>query len=140
MRLVRTALSDIGFKKHRLYEMNFLLSSEFSLGDIREINEQSVATVDLATASFPCTDLSLAGNRKGVAGKQSGAFHEFARILEEMGPCRPAIFEIGKQLSGGAVRRQLPLVSATRPTCLVEFLAPPPQSSVNNFSVHCGGQ
>jgi DNA (cytosine-5)-methyltransferase 1 len=99
--LVRTALNAVGFtvsfandiepKKHRIYEMIFGPSPEFALGDIRNISGQNVATVDLATASFPCTDLSLAGNRKGLAGEQSGAFHEFARVLEEMGSRRPPL-------------------------------------------------
>ena len=40
------------------------------------------APVDLVTASFPCTDLSLAGNRSGLAGKHSSAFWALIRILE----------------------------------------------------------
>jgi DNA (cytosine-5)-methyltransferase 1 len=36
---------------------------------------------DLASASFPCVDLSLAGNMKGLNGAQSGAFYGFLRVL-----------------------------------------------------------
>lgn len=42
-------------------------------------------SVDIATASFPCVDLSLAGYRKGLEGEQSGLFFEFCRVLREMG-------------------------------------------------------
>src|SRR6185312_1790328 len=38
----------------------------------------------LATASFPCVDLSLAGNRKGLAGVDSGAFYGFIRVLRTL--------------------------------------------------------
>lgn len=89
-RLFRVAFAnDIEAKKERLYRRNFKNTSEFKLGDIREIRGADVPSVDLATASFPCTDLSLAGNRKGLKGEQSGAFHEFARIIEEMDGRRP---------------------------------------------------
>lgn len=81
--------NDIEEKKQRLYERNFGVSGEFRLADIRDLGGADVPSVDLATASFPCTDLSLAGNRKGLKGEQSGAFHEFARIVDEMGARRP---------------------------------------------------
>jgi DNA (cytosine-5)-methyltransferase 1 len=35
----------------------------------------------LYTASFPCTDLSLAGDRRGLAGAESGSLHAFLQIL-----------------------------------------------------------
>lgn len=34
----------------------------------------------LLCGGFPCQDLSVAGQRKGLAGDRSGLFHEFARI------------------------------------------------------------
>ncbi|MEM9751563.1 MAG: DNA (cytosine-5-)-methyltransferase, partial [Pseudomonadota bacterium] len=37
---------------------------------------------DLAWASFPCQDLSLAGARGGLQGARSGAFFAFVRLLE----------------------------------------------------------
>lgn len=82
--------NDIEEKKRRLYEMNFGASGDFRRADIRDLGGADVPSVDIATASFPCTDLSLAGNRRGLKGEQSGAFHEFARIIDEMGARRPA--------------------------------------------------
>ena len=60
--------------------------------DIHLINVKSVPKATLATASFPCNDLSLAGSRKGLNdGKQSSAFWGFVRILDDLGENRPPI-------------------------------------------------
>jgi len=88
--------NDIERDKHELYVENFG-ASEFILGDIRDVQGQDIPRVEFATASFPCTDLSLAGNRKGLGKKAaprgaedgSSMFWEFARVLEEMGDDRP---------------------------------------------------
>lgn len=43
----------------------------------------------LAWASFPCTDLSLAGNMEGLAtGSRSGLYWQWIRVLSEMPPKR----------------------------------------------------
>lgn len=98
MGLVRAGLQPAGFEvvyandiepsKHNLYTSNFD-SEEFRLGDVRQVVGSDIPDVDLATASFPCTDLSLAGNRAGLRGADSSMFWEFARILREMGDRRP---------------------------------------------------
>jgi len=36
---------------------------------------------DLAWASFPCQDLSLAGQRRGLSGERSGTFHAFWDLM-----------------------------------------------------------
>lgn len=96
--LVRLALEQEGFDvvfandieqgKYGLYAANFD-SRDFLLGDVRNVRGEDVPDVGLATASFPCTDLSLAGNRAGLAGRESGMFWEFARVIDEMGDRRP---------------------------------------------------
>jgi len=80
--------NDIDPIKERLFVANYD-RSVFHRGDIRQVRGRDVPHVDLATASFPCTDVSLAGGRAGLKGEQSGMFWEFARILEEMGNRRP---------------------------------------------------
>src|SRR5437870_346280 len=50
-----------------------------------------VPSIELATASFPCTDLSLAGNRAGLKGSESSMFWQFARVLREMDRRRPKV-------------------------------------------------
>lgn len=61
----------------------------FALGDVHQLDASEVPNVTLATASFPCNDLSLAGARRGLAGENSGAFWGFMRVLEEMETRRP---------------------------------------------------
>jgi len=63
----------------------------FSLDDIQRMPAECVPSVTMATASFPCNDLSLAGARDGLGGKQSSTFWSFVRILEEMGGRKPPI-------------------------------------------------
>lgn len=74
--------------KRDMYTANFG-DSDFVLGDISKLSSESVPNVDIATASFPCTDLSLAGNRLGLDGAESRTFWSFAAILESMGDRRP---------------------------------------------------
>ena len=98
--LVRLAAQNVGGKvvwandieplKQRIYEENFGCS-DFHLGDICKVVGSDIPQVEVATASFPCTDLSLAGARRGLAGSASGLFWEFTRILEEMGTAKPPV-------------------------------------------------
>lgn len=90
--------NDIEPSKRDLYLANFG-DAEFVLGDIREVTGDSLPDVDVATASFPCTDLSLAGNRRGLGTiaapsedkRESSMFWEFARVLSQMGRRRPPV-------------------------------------------------
>lgn len=82
--------NDIDRVKGRLYESRFG-TGDFELEDIRQVHGSQLPPVTLATASFPCVDLSLAGNRRGLHGEESGMFWEFARVLEEMDAARPPV-------------------------------------------------
>ena len=85
--------NDIDADKHEIYAANFPDEplGHYQVGDIHKLSGNDIPTVTLATASFPCTDLSLAGARNGLAGKQSGALLGFLDILEDMGSRRPPI-------------------------------------------------
>lgn len=64
----------------------------FHLGDIGKVNASNLPTdAKLAWASSPCTDLSLAGARAGLAGAESGTFWHFVRLLKEMDDNRPPV-------------------------------------------------
>lgn len=78
--------NDIEPSKRRIYAANHPNdpSDHFFLGDIRTVRAEHLSAVQLATASFPCTDLSLAGDREGLAGGESGTFWEFCRVLREL--------------------------------------------------------
>lgn len=90
--------NDIEPNKRDMYVANFG-DDEFVLADIRDISGDSLPDIDIATASFPCTDLSLAGHRRGLGAaaaprdKNGGSsmFWEFARVLEEMESGRPPV-------------------------------------------------
>jgi len=74
--------NDIDEKKVQDYNLNFG-ESDIECSDIWEIDKSKLPNpVELVTASFPCTDLSVAGYRKGLAGKESGSFFAVISILE----------------------------------------------------------
>ena len=54
------------------------------LGDISKLNGAELEPVDIITFGSPCTDLSVAGKRAGLDGKQSSLFHEAIRVIREM--------------------------------------------------------
>ena len=84
--------NDIDAAKHEMYAANFEgADNHFVIGDIHGLSVECVPDVTLATASFPCNDLSLAGGRKGLHGKQSSAFWGFVRIIREMEVRRPPL-------------------------------------------------
>lgn len=100
--LARAGLEQAGFsiawandyetKKHQLYRSQYGSDTEYHVGDIADVTGSDLPTGSaIAWASSPCTDLSLAGNRDGLAGRQSGTFWHFVRILDELGDDRPPV-------------------------------------------------
>jgi len=53
-------------------------------GDIGQIDGSMIEPVDIITFGSPCTDMSVAGKRAGLDGKQSVLFYEAIRIIKEM--------------------------------------------------------
>lgn len=100
--LARAGLEQAGFsiawandyetKKHQLYCSQYGSDTEYHVGDIADVTGSDLPPGSaIAWASSPCTDLSLAGNREGLAGRQSGTFWHFVRILDELGDDRPPV-------------------------------------------------
>lgn len=54
------------------------------IGDVSKINGAEIEPVDIISFGSPCTNLSLAGRREGLNGKQSVLFYEAVRIIKEM--------------------------------------------------------
>ncbi len=48
------------------------------------IRGDEIEPVDIITFGSPCTDMSVAGKRAGLGGKQSSLFYEAVRIIKEM--------------------------------------------------------
>lgn len=95
--LARMGLESAGFRvawandyepdKKAMYDAQFghTENHAFALGDIGKVKVDTLPRdAALAWASSPCTDLSLAGGRAGLAGAQSGTFWHFIRLLKEL--------------------------------------------------------
>lgn len=102
--LARMGLESAGFRvawandyepdKKAMYDAQFAESDDhaFALGDIGKVKVADLPRdASLAWASSPCTDLSLAGGRAGLAGVQSGTFWHFIRLLKELEDDRPEV-------------------------------------------------
>ena len=74
--------NDVDEKKAAAYQANFSDASELTVCDVALLRVDDLPGVaDLAWASFPCQDLSLAGQRGGLDAERSGAFWPFWRLM-----------------------------------------------------------
>ena len=77
--------NDIDTKKAASYRANHGGGSELLLKDVAQVTlDQLPSSPDLVWASFPCQDLSLAGNGAGLAGKRSGMFKPFWQLIRSL--------------------------------------------------------
>jgi DNA (cytosine-5)-methyltransferase 1 len=84
--------NDIDASKHQMYRSQFPdADTHFLLGDVRRVSAAHIPEAELATASFPCADLSLAGGRAGLSGAQSSALWPFLEIIGALSRMRPAL-------------------------------------------------
>lgn len=86
--------NDIAESKAVMYRRRFGPAPYYQVGDVWD-TQAVVGEIPgrplLATASFPCTDMSLAGRMEGFAGSESSAFFGFARAIEALGDRKPAL-------------------------------------------------
>ena len=76
--------NDINADKCKAYAANFG-NDHLSQRDVFQLESADLpGQVDLAWASFPCQDLSLAGPRAGLKGERSGVFYGFWRLMEQL--------------------------------------------------------
>lgn len=88
--------SDIDEPCQFAYEANF---HDKPLGDVTQINADSVPDHDLLLAGFPCQPFSIIGQRKGFEDTRGTLFFEIARILEAKQPSA-FVLENVKMLKG----------------------------------------
>ncbi len=74
--------NDFDFKKAATYRLNWGSDDTLFVGDVREVRAADLPTADLAWASFPCQDLSLAGGGAGLKGERSGTFYPFWDVMK----------------------------------------------------------
>ena len=83
--------NDICPRKAAVYDANET-SHPIHVASITDVQGADLPTANLAWASFPCQDLSLAGNLSGIRkGTRSGLFWEWMRVIDEMGERRPPL-------------------------------------------------
>ena len=91
------------------------VDESMNLGDITKIDEKALPKdIDLITYGFPCQDISIAGEQKGLFNDdgtqtRSGLFFEALRVIETTQP-RVAIAENVKNLTGKKFKEQFALV------------------------------
>jgi DNA (cytosine-5)-methyltransferase 1 len=89
--------NDISEKKEEMYRDQFPEAGYFHREDIwnaDDILQPITERATLATASFPCIDLSLAGHMRGLAGEHSGTLFGFIEVmsrLKDRGLMPPAV-------------------------------------------------
>lgn len=97
--------------KYAVMSYNAIHGTNFEPGDITKIHAEDLGIVDrekytyILTYSFPCQDLSLSGQRRGMSkgsGTRSGLLWEVERLLQECGEYLPQILvmENVKQVIG----------------------------------------
>jgi DNA (cytosine-5)-methyltransferase 1 len=86
--------NDIDPDKQAMYLGHFRRSRShtFVLGDVEHVKGDDMPdNLALAWASFPCIDLSLAGWRRGLKGKDSSTFWHFTEVIDQMRNRRPPV-------------------------------------------------
>lgn len=77
--------NDFDPKKAASYAANWG-AEHLRVGDVAALTAKDLPGVaDLAWASFPCQDLSLAGAGVGLKGERSGAFWPFWKLIKALG-------------------------------------------------------
>lgn len=75
--------NDACEKKARAYKSNFDGAPELIVRDVGDVvTDDLPGEPVLVWASFPCQDLSLAGNGVGLKGKRSGTFWPFWKLIQ----------------------------------------------------------
>ncbi len=76
--------NDFDSRKAAAYAANWGREG-LSVADVASLTARDLpGAADLAWASFPCQDLSLAGAGAGLAGKRSGAFWGFCAVMQAL--------------------------------------------------------
>ncbi|WP_328708677.1 DNA (cytosine-5-)-methyltransferase [Microbispora hainanensis] len=85
--------NDIDPNKAEMYRGHFGQENDhYLVKDIAKVQAEDLpGHLSLAWASFPCIDVSLAGNRSGLNGQHTGTFWGFIDILKGLSNDRPPV-------------------------------------------------
>lgn len=79
-------VNDCDAKKNAAYRQNWGVDEPLDSRPVQQVSVDDLpGQAALAWASFPCQDLSLAGNGAGLAGERSGAFWSFWGLMQQLG-------------------------------------------------------
>lgn len=73
------------------------------LGDITKVDGGKTPPVHIITFGSPCQNLSLIGNRSGLAGAKSSLFYQAFRIIQEMRDATDNLYPARLLKNGSAV-------------------------------------
>jgi len=82
--------NDICPKKAKVFLSN-QPNEVFHLGSIEKVKGEALPFALLSWGSFPCQDLSLAGNMQGITAERSGLVWEWLRVMDEMAVKPPVV-------------------------------------------------
>lgn len=83
--------NDYDLNKKAMYEGHWG-AGDLILADIHSLKSEELPAADIAWASSPCTDLSLAGKRVGLrGGRESSAFFGFTDLIANMHERKPEV-------------------------------------------------
>lgn len=81
--------NDWSYERAQIYDGFF--GESYDVKDVFDVGPNEIPQSTLATCSFPCVDLSLAGNLRGLEGRHSSAFWGFYHLLRAQGPDSPPL-------------------------------------------------
>lgn len=80
-------------EKQPIWVTQYNFPNTIQLGDVEKWKEWNIdwSKIDLLIGGSPCTNLSIAGNRKGLEGEQSRLFYSYVDILNHIKKFNPNI-------------------------------------------------
>ena len=80
-----TWATDIDPLKKAVYEVNDDHKADYLVQDIRNLQTRDIPDAELASATFPCTNTSCAGDKSGLLGIKSGVVYRYLSKIKEKG-------------------------------------------------------